>query len=186
MLIALAISLLPGSPDSTFIAAAPQSQIVEHGIYLWKHASSNVSYNPNTTNPLVYSGGTGVFVKETRRIPLVHHLSFGFSFYLKNLPDGSYKFLWEVQHPPIKTADGKLTTGYKDWRVVAVKDGWADNSTKVYTFDHPFEMVAGSWQFTYSYQSKVILKQRFETYVPNQDEQKQWRKLVAEMQKKYQ
>lgn len=157
--------------------SAPQAVIYEHGIYAWARSKSvSVIISKNTTNPLRFEGGHIVetFTNDTR-VPLVLGMSFGFAYDFPTL-NGDYKMLWQVEHPPITTPDGRISRGYQEERDVYVTPGIPD--VRVYTFDHPYEMVEGRWVFRYFYQGQQVLEQSFTTYKPSAAEAKVWQQKL--------
>lgn len=155
---------------------APQAAIYEQGIYAWSRENSSVIISKNTTNPLRFEGGHVAEVLATgSRVPLIRGLSFGFFYDFPTL-NGDYKMLWQVEHPPITTPDGRVSTGYQEERNVYVSPGIPD--IRVYTFDHPYEMVEGRWVFRYFYQGQQVLEQSFTTYKPDAAEAKVWQQKL--------
>lgn len=155
-------------------APAVQADVFDVGIYVRLEATKQVgSISSASTNPIIYNVDD-LFIKPTRRIPIVPNLSFGFSFSVP-LPDGKYPVVWQVEHPPMTRPDGVVSTGYQEPRTLHVLKGYQDSKT--YGFDQPYEMVEGHWVFRYLYQGKVLLEQSFDTYRPSPEEEKAWREL---------
>lgn len=167
----LLISALTQQPEQ-----AAKAEIVEAAIYAWSSEQSAVSVSSQSTNPLVFSGGSEVAMLQLgTRVPLVRQLTFGFKFHIPQLK-GQYRMLWQVEHPPMTTPDGRVSTGYQEERDVFVDPFYYD--MKVYQFDHPYEMVEGRWVFRYIYQGRTVLEQAFTTYQPTAAEERKWRKKL--------
>ena len=175
-LLLLLISALTQPPAHT-----AKAEIVEAAIYAWSSQQSSVSVSSQSTNPLVFSGGSEVATLQLgTRVPLVRKLTFGFKFHIPQLK-GQYRMLWQVEHPPMTTPDGRVSTGYQEERDVFVDPRYFD--MKVYQFDHPYEMVEGRWVFRYIYQGRIVLEQAFTTYQPTAEEERVWRKKLLDAYK---
>jgi hypothetical protein len=155
-----------------------KAEIEETGIYAWSRERGSVSVSGNSTNPLIFSGGSiAKTLQLGTKVPLVQGLSFGLKFSIP-LPEGRYTMLWQVEHPPMTTPDGRVSSGYQEDREIYVVPELYD--IKVYTFDHPYEMVEGRWVFRYIYQGQTVLEQAFTAYKPTLEEQRQWRRKLLD------
>lgn len=154
----------------------PQAVIYDRGLYAWSRKNASVIISKNTTNPLRYEGGgVPVMLLSAERVPLVLGLSFGFTYDFPSFVTPQ-KMLWQVEHPPMTTPDGRISTGYQEERNIDISAGKLD--VRVYTFDHPYEMVEGRWVFRYLYQGQLVLEQSFTTYKPSEVEATSWQQKL--------
>ena len=88
---------------------------------------------------------------------------FGVAFILEGMgPGGVLDVTVQTRHPPITRPGGQVTTGARyPSSVSAARPGWVG-----FTFDHPYEMVAGTWSFAILSGAGVLMRQDFEVTVP--------------------
>lgn len=102
-------------------------------------------------------------VSRTSRIEARLCHRFGFMFTLENPgPDGTLDVTVTSMHPPITHPNGRVSTGVTyPMSVSSEKPGLVG-----FSFDDPWELVAGPWTFTVRAGSRVLAEQRFDVTVP--------------------
>lgn len=70
-----------------------------------------------------------------------------------------------VTHPEIKKPDGSVSTGYRYFLNLALKDGKVEDKTG-YRMNEKYEMVEGDWNFKYRFMKKTLIEQTFTTFQP--------------------
>ncbi|WP_290699178.1 DUF3859 domain-containing protein [Amphritea sp.] len=143
-------------------AVTPQGNVTEYGIFAYTRNGGTSWVNPISTTPIIHEGTKSFLIKKSNQIPVIKSLYFAFSYKLSGLPDGEVLLDWRVIHPEMQKPDGTTSTGYSYKRPVTVKNG-VTSGTSGYTFDEPYEMVSGEWQFIYSYKGQQLVSQKFFT-----------------------
>ena len=161
-LLVLAATLVMWSPVA---AEQPRGRVVEYGVFVYDLASAQAWNNAATTSQVVWEGGQVQLVQRTQRVPLVKDIYFAFQYVLSGLPEGEVELLWTVEHPPIEKPDGTVSTGYSYSRTEETAGGQVAGQSG-YVLNKDFELVPGTWVFSYSYAGKVLVRQEFQVYRP--------------------
>ena len=141
-------------------------EVIEYGIYNYGVNQSDSWQSDAATSPTVYENARSLtLTKETTQIPIIKDIGFGFSHRIEGLPVGIYEFDWSVKHPDMNTKHKGESYWYTYKRTIISTGGPIENFDG-YILNKEYEMVPGEWQFTYRYNGKVIVSQRFTTYLP--------------------
>ncbi|SRR5581483_6473042 len=100
-------------------------------------------------------------VSTTTEIPARLGLRFGIDFEISGITEPSAFVLATLTHPPFVKPDGSSETKAEvRMGSFSVNNGHI-NSVYGFTFDHPYEIVPGSWQIQISYQDHVLAEKTF-------------------------
>lgn len=90
-------------------------------------------------------------------------LRFGMLYQAENLAPGErVEVTIRSEHPALQRPDGRVSTGIAYPNVVQGGHiGYVG-----FTFDRPWESVAGAWSFAVLYHGKVLAEQRFDVSIP--------------------
>lgn len=105
--------------------------------------------------------------ETTERIPLRKGGFFGFYTRIEPFPGRSYVDLRKVvKHPRMVLPDGTVKTGYELTERKKVSQGVLFSLTG-YVFDEDYELVEGDWVFQYWYEDRLLVEQKFTSYIFN-------------------
>jgi hypothetical protein len=139
--------------------AGPQTRITEFGLF----ARGAEIILPNPDTPSGQSRATAGFKLETttQNVPLVLGVSFGFCFEVSGVPAGSRPNVEvRVEHPAF-SRPGRAPTSSFAFRPPLYTFGGVFWTCVGYGFDHPFELVAGTWRFTVLVDGAAPVMQEF-------------------------
>ncbi len=110
------------------------------------------------------------FEHITKQIPALLGTRFGFSceLYSEEL-DGNVPITLVITHPEMQLPDGRTLTEQRMTIQALFRNGYA-NRGSAYRLDKDYEVVTGSWTFSYYINGKRILAQSFELVSPGQTE----------------
>ena len=147
------------------VRAAPQAEILDYGYYQFTGESERLA-NPNVTTGYV-ARGEAELVEKTQRIPIKRGRLFGFRFRIDGMNKnvGVIPLQLIVEHPKMNRPDGSTSTGYSYQVDLKLKDGKVEDKTG-YRLNEPFELVEGDWRFVYKFMNKVLMEQKFTTFLP--------------------
>ncbi len=143
--------------------AAPKSEVLEYGYYEFTGDAQRLS-SAKATSGFV-TRGDAQLVKQTERVPIESGRLFGFRFRFSgmNRNVGVMPLELIVEHPPMTKPDGTVSTGYRYFLQLPMKNGVVEDKTG-YRLNEVYEQVEGEWRFIYRFMNKPILEQRFTTY----------------------
>lgn len=125
--------------------------------------------NKQTNTGKTHSGSTIQLIEQTERIPLQKSNYFGFQSRIEPLPDRqSIEVKKVVRHPEMILPDGSRKSAYEVDEIKKVSSGVA-LMTAGYSLDEDYELVQGEWIFQYWFENKLLVEQKFVTYVPVAD-----------------
>ena len=140
-------------------------EVIEYGIYSYGVNQSNSWQSDVATSPTVYENVQSLkLIKETTQIPIVKDIGFGFRHRIEGLPVGIYELDWSVKHPDMNPKH-KGESYWYTYKRTFISTGGPIESFDGYNLNEEYEMVPGEWQFAYRYNGKVIVSQRFTTYL---------------------
>ncbi len=150
---------------ASWTQAAPNSEVLEYGYYEFVGEAQRLSSRKATSG--FVTRGDAKLVEQTDRIPIAPGRLFGFRFRFSgmNRNVGVMPLELVVEHPPMTKPDGTVSTGYRYFLELAMKDGVVEDKTG-YRLNEVYEQVEGEWRFVYRFMNKPILEQRFITYWP--------------------
>lgn len=145
------------------VEAAPNAQILEYGYFEFVGEAKRLEH-PATASGYV-SQGKAELVEKTHRIPLKKGRLFGFRFRIDGIDKNVGRIPLElvVVHPEMKKPDGKLSSGYRYFIDLKLKDGAVEDKVG-YRMTEDFELVEGEWQFEFRLMNKTLMKQNFTTF----------------------
>lgn len=104
-------------------------------------------------------------VKQTDTIVAKPGLRFGLRYWVVGKPKGervTVKFVTRFPKGGVTNAKGeKFEKNEFDWQMII-----GETSYRTYTFDEPWEMVAGDWALEFWYDGKKIGEKRFKVIAP--------------------
>lgn len=102
-------------------------------------------------------------IERTSRIEARLCRRFGILFKADNLrPGEAAPITIRSDHPALRRPDGRVSTGFSyESTMTAGNPGYSG-----FTFDHPWELVPGTWTFQVLYRGRVEIEQRFEVSLP--------------------
>jgi hypothetical protein len=104
-------------------------------------------------------------VSSATEIHAKQGLRFGVDFQINGISETSAFVTATLSHPPITKPDGSSATQSVDrMGPFPVVEGRI-RSSYGFTFDHPYEMVAGSWQIQISFHDRVLAEKSFRVLV---------------------
>jgi hypothetical protein len=103
-----------------------------------------------------------ILVSSTNVIPAKIGVRFGMKYEISNLPgpDGLVVVTEVAKHPRITKPDGTTADGFTSVQKYLVHEGKIVGFTG-YSFDHDYELAAGSWEFEMQYGGKTVCSQKF-------------------------
>jgi hypothetical protein len=164
-----AFVLCAAAAPAAKVAPAPASQIerievLEFGIY---QRGPVVSEEPPTATN--FGRGTSQWEKHvttTRRVPARIGTSFGFRYRIVGNPPGE---VVSLTHVTVLPPEGVKSPPGRQPFTRTINSSYAylgESGLEMFTFDYPWEMVAGIWTFQFWSGGKKIAEQSFEIYVP--------------------
>jgi hypothetical protein len=144
---------------SSFASASAQQTsitIIEHGIY-----TAEITATERLPNGVGLNTVTNIcHVATTTTVPALQGLHFGFRFRIEGQAEGRAVTLKKVvTYPASVRPPGGFTpiTGYEH----AITRASGDVSFAGYGFDHPWELMPGSWIFQLLEGDRTLAEQRF-------------------------
>ena len=154
---------VPSRPGTVQAAPAPMLHITGAGEYVSQRelgprdtpgAGADADTIKLVENPRM--------VRQTRQVEAQMCRSFGFLFTVDNMPAGGLDLAVTSVHPPILHPGGRISTGMTyDLTLTAGPPGLVG-----FSFDEPWELVAGTWSFTVRLGDRVLTEQSFEVTPP--------------------
>jgi hypothetical protein len=134
-------------------------QVTEYGVY--DRGVERVYADPSSASGQA-RGSTGYRLKTTTQtVPLVPGTSFGFCYRITGYTAWTPpKVVVETEHPAFSRPGATPVTREDFVRQLKPVDGVLSDCSG-YGFDHPYELVPGSWKFTVVVDGKPVLTQSF-------------------------
>lgn len=99
--------------------------------------------------------------RTTTKVPARMNVCFGITYQVDAFPSNTYLQMDHIIiHPPMRNPETGVVSGIERYRSGAILAGAALGCT--FRFDHPWEIVPGTWTFQISYQGKVYAEKSFE------------------------
>lgn len=157
----LLILILLGSTNLALASSsAINSNIIKYGLYAITMDNGKSWVNPVTDEKVHSQYPEPIHIKTTAEVPAVTPLFFGFEYHIEGLPDGLTEITTNVSHPPIKSADGKVSTGYNEQHKYLVLEGKLTSLTG-YILENKNELTPGEWRFSVNYKGKELVSRKF-------------------------
>jgi hypothetical protein len=144
-------------------AASPQrpleARVTEYGLYA--RGTETIHNDPSVPSGQT-RGSSGYQLRQaTREVPLAVGTSFGFCYEVSGLEAGSTpRVSVEATHPSF-ARPGQPPVGQHSFpRKLVASDGVIRDCTG-YGFDHPFELIPGTWHFSVIVNGAPVLTQEF-------------------------
>lgn len=143
---------------------AIRGRVTSYGLYEVLRTGPLIN-NSATNTGKTHSASTIQLIKQTDQIPLKKGNYFGFQTRIEPLPGKSFiKLKKVVTHPPMVLPDGSIKSGYQVDETKKVSSGVAF-TTSGYSLDEDYELVVGEWVFQYWFAGKILIEQKFYTYL---------------------
>lgn len=162
----LAGLLLPGLAAAQ---AAPSLHITGSGEFVARRDLGPPEAGPDTPAPPAQGSDTVVMVEDPHIVSRTNGIEarlcrrFGFMFTLENAgPTGTLGVVVTSVHPPIVHPNGRVSTGATYPMVLSTEQPGLVG----FSFDDPWELVAGPWTFTVRAGGRVLAEQRYDVTVP--------------------
>lgn len=149
----------------TSTAWAAQGRVIDYGIYAYSRDGGKTWIHPTSRDPVTSEHAFPVLIEKTTRIPAVKDVYFAYDYEITGLPEGVVHMQLQVKHPLMKKPDGTVATGYTQNSQFLVAKGQVHGFSG-YILEHEWEHVPGTWTFSYHYEGKKLLEQKFEVFKP--------------------
>jgi hypothetical protein len=158
----------PGNVVKTDVVQEPSGRVLQWGIYTLVRGGEIIDSEKTTTGKAV-SKPVITRDRETDRIPLIRNKYMAYQYRLSNLPGKRTVQLRRVlKHPEFKLPDGTTSTG-SDFMINKKLERGEVFAFDTYALNEDYELVEGEWTFQIWFEDKMLVEQKFTTYMREED-----------------
>jgi hypothetical protein len=142
-------------------------RVLQYGIWQFM-GPQRIESAPTTLSGMTVASPAERLIEQTRDVPARLGTHFGFRFEISGVASSGVVALRKVvKHPPIRNVRGVMETEYAvqfPAREVHGSISWFTG----YLFNHPYELVPGTWTIDVWYRGIKAASQSFNVYKPHE------------------